>query len=265
MRVISLTSSNTEIVSALGFGASLIACDSNSDWPADLVSSLPRLGPDLQIDLEKVAALKPDLVLSSLSVPGMERVIDGLNAIGIPQLVLDPITFDDVLEDVRKVAIALEHPERGEALLLEMRSRIQELRAGVPTFSRPPKVMVEWWPKPVIVATRDSCRDTETVQMLEVLGAENAFAKIEKRSSVISLEAAIATNPDVICCSWCGVKKLRREKILSRDGWQEISAVSKNHVYDVPESFVGRPSPRLLDGLEILAGVLRGVREDDLV
>ena len=48
--------------------------------------------------------------------------------------------------------------------------------------------------------------------MLEVLGAENAFAKIEKRSSVISLEVAIAANPDVICCSWCGVKKLRREK-----------------------------------------------------
>ncbi len=261
MRVISLTSSNTEIVSLLGLGASLIACDSNSDWPIDLVSSLPRVGPDLQIDFEKVAAFKPDLVLSSLSVPGMERVVDGLNAMGIPQLVLDPITFNDVLEDVRTVAIALEHPERGEALLLEMQSRIQKLRAGVPGFSRPPKVMVEWWPKPVIVATRDSW----ITQMLEVLGAENAFAKIEKRSSVISLEVAIAANPDVICCSWCGVKKLRREKILSRSGWQEIPAVSKNHVYDVPESFVGRPSPRLLEGLEILSGVLRGVREDDLV
>ena len=58
MRVISLTSSNTEIVSLLGLGASLIACDSNSDWPIDLVSSLPRVGPDLQIDFEKVAAFK---------------------------------------------------------------------------------------------------------------------------------------------------------------------------------------------------------------
>jgi iron complex transport system substrate-binding protein len=261
MRVISLTSSNTEIVSALGLGSTLVACDSNSDWPAGLVSGLPRVGPDLQINLGKVAQLKPDLVLSSLSVPGMEHVVDGLNALGIPQLVLDPTSFDDVLEDVLKVARALENLERGEALLLAMRSRIQNLCANLPTFSRPPKAMVEWWPKPVIVATRDSW----ITQMLERLGAENAFAKIEKRSSVITLEAAIAANPDVICCSWCGVKKLRREKILSRDGWQEISAVSKNHVYDVPESFVGRPSPRLLEGFEILASVLRGVHEDDLV
>jgi iron complex transport system substrate-binding protein len=261
MRVISLTSSNTEIVSLFGLGASLIACDSHSDWPADLVSSLPRVGPDLQIDLEKVMALKPDLVLSGLSVYGMERVIDGLNTIGIPQLALHPISFDDVLEDVRKVAIALEHPEHGEALLLEMRLRIQELRASAPTFSRPPKVMIEWWPKPVIVATRDSW----ITQMLEVLGAKNAFAKIEKRSSIISFEVAIATNPDVICCSWCAAKKLRREIFLSRSGWQEISAVSKNHVYDVSESFVGRPGSRLLEGLEVLSGVLRGVRADDLV
>ena len=185
MRVISLTSSNTEIVSLFGLGESLIACDSNSDWPVDLVSRLPRVGPDLQIDLEKVAALKPDSVLSSLSILKIERVFDNLNAIRIPQLVLNLVTF----ANMRRVAIALGNPERGEALLLEMRSRIQTLRAGVPTFSRPPKVMVEWWPKLLI-------------------GVKNAFEKIEKRSSTVSLEVAIAANPDVICCSWRGVKKL---------------------------------------------------------
>ena len=53
--------------------------------------------------------------------------------------------------------------------------------------------------------------------------------------------------------------------MLSRNGWQEISVVSKNHVYDMSELSVGRPGPRLPDGLEILSGVLRGVCEDDLV
>ena len=112
-------------------------------------------------------------------------MIDDLNALGIPQSALDTIT----LANMHGVAPALGNLKRGEAFLLEMRSRVQTLRAAVPTFSRPPKVMVERWPKPAI-------------------GAKNAFEKIEKRSSAVSLEVAIAANPDLICCLWCGVKKL---------------------------------------------------------
>jgi iron complex transport system substrate-binding protein len=256
VRVVSLTSSNTEIVAALGLGGALVACDSNSDWPPELVSHLPRLGPDLKIDLDALERLKPDLVLSSLSVPGMERVVDGIEARGLRQITLDPTSWEDVLEDVRRVAQELGVPERGQAVALEMQSRALALRSGLPTFPRPPRVMVEWWPKPVIAAAQQSW----VTGMLEALGATNAFARVEQRSSPLTTTDVLEAAPDAITCSWCGVKKLRSEVILNRVGWARVPAISGGMVFAVPESGLGRPGPRLIEGLEALAGVLRSVR-----
>ena len=78
MRLVTLTCSSTEIVCALGCGELLVGCDSHSDHPPEVVQKLPRVGKDLEIDAEKVHALKPDLVIASLTVPGHEKVVAAL-------------------------------------------------------------------------------------------------------------------------------------------------------------------------------------------
>src|SRR5258706_2399073 len=75
VRVVSLTCSNTEIVCALGLAECLVGVDNHSDYPVDVVTPLPRVGPDLDIDVDRVRALEPDLVLASLTVPGHERIV----------------------------------------------------------------------------------------------------------------------------------------------------------------------------------------------
>ena len=80
MKIASLTCSNTEIVCALGRADWLVGVDNHSDHPADILSGLPRLGPDLGIDVEKLASLAPDLVLASLTVPGHEKVVEAVAA-----------------------------------------------------------------------------------------------------------------------------------------------------------------------------------------
>ena len=90
MRVVSLVCSNTEIVAALGCGHLLVGVDSSSDHPAELVGRLPRVGKDLDVDPARVAALRPDLVLASLTVPGHERVVARLAEAKLPMLVLAP-------------------------------------------------------------------------------------------------------------------------------------------------------------------------------
>ena len=74
MRLVSLCPSNTEILFALGLGPKVVGVDDWSDWPEE-AKDLPRVGGDLNADLDRVAGLRPDLVLASLSVPGMERNI----------------------------------------------------------------------------------------------------------------------------------------------------------------------------------------------
>src|SRR5690606_16164512 len=102
----------------------LVGVDDHSDHPEDVVSSLPRVGPDLGVDPEKVRALAPDLVIASLTVPGHEKVIASLEAAGLPLLVIAPLRIDDVFDDVRTIAAALGVPERGEALGGAMRSAL---------------------------------------------------------------------------------------------------------------------------------------------
>lgn len=77
MKILSLCPSNTELVEYLGLTDMLAGVDDYSDWP-EQIFKLPRLGPDLSINMDKVEELKPDLVLASLSVPGMEKNVTEL-------------------------------------------------------------------------------------------------------------------------------------------------------------------------------------------
>ena len=74
MRLISICPSNTELIAYLGLTEQLVGVDDFSDWPLT-VKNLPQLGPDLSIDMDALEALQPDLVLASLSVPGMEKIL----------------------------------------------------------------------------------------------------------------------------------------------------------------------------------------------
>ncbi|MDX1612036.1 MAG: ABC transporter substrate-binding protein, partial [Candidatus Thermoplasmatota archaeon] len=86
-RIVSLAPSNTELVAFLGLADHLVGVDDWSDWPPSVLH-LPQVGPDLQIDMDAVVELDPDLVLASLSVPGMEPVVEALAATGLDHLVL---------------------------------------------------------------------------------------------------------------------------------------------------------------------------------
>lgn len=252
MRLISLTCSNTEIVWAVGCSKLLVGVDSHSDFPPQ-VAHLPRVGPDLQIDLEKVEALKPDLVLASLSVPGMERVVEGLAQRQIPHLVFDPQTLQDVFDNITQVANLLGVSRQGQKVVQDMQRTIAQARGSLPHWARPPRVMVEWWPRPIIAAGKHSW----VTQMLEALGAENAFAHLPVRSKPLTPAEVVGAQPDLITVSWCGVKKLRPEVVLSRK--LEIPALQHEQVFALEEAYLGRPGPRLAEGVKKLAELLRQI------
>jgi iron complex transport system substrate-binding protein len=252
MRLVSLTCSNTEILWALGCFDQLVGVDSHSDFPPQ-VARLPRLGPDLQIDLDMVQALKPDLVLASLSVPGMERVVEGLEKRQIPHLVLDPQTLQDVYQDIYRVARALGVEHRGQQVVQAMQQTIAQAKGSLPRWLRPPRVMVEWWPKPMIAAGKHSW----VTEMLEALGAQNAFAHLEVRSKPLTPAEVEEAQPDLITVSWCGVRKLRPEVVLRRN--LDIPALKHKQVFALEEAYLGRPGPRLAEGVKKLADLLRQV------
>lgn len=252
MRIVSLTCSNTEIVCALGAADLLVAVDDHSDYPADVVARLPRVGPDLDIDVSKVKALAPDLVLASLTVPGHERVVAQLEAAGLPFIAPAPTRVEHVYRDVREIGDRLGRSAAADAL-----ARSLEDELGVSSSPSGVKVLVEWWPKPIIVPGRDSWAS----DLIERAGGTSVLAHEAVKSRPITDEEACALDPDVIVIAWCGVPfdKYRPDIVYRRPAWQEITALRKQQVHCISEAYLGRPGPRLVEGLRALRDIIRAL------
>ena len=198
MRIVSLACSNTEIVCALGSADLLVGVDDHSDFPTEVVAELPRVGPDLEIDMDAVLDLGPDLVLASLTVPGHERVIKELEETGLEVLVLEPVTLHDVYANIREIAHALGVAERGEVLVEEMQAELVDRGAAV----KRPRVVVQWWNRPTIAPGALSW----VTDLLELVGAANPIGREAVKSRPISDDELAFLNPDAVVVSWCGVK-----------------------------------------------------------
>ncbi|WP_139490794.1 cobalamin-binding protein [Brevibacillus dissolubilis] len=253
MRIVSICPSNTEILYYMGLGDLVVGLDDHSDWPPEW-QHLPRVGPDLTIDMEKVQALAPNLVIASLSVPGMEKNIDELVRLGIPHIVLNPSKIDDIPEDIRLVGRATGYEERAEQLARDFSEKIAMFRQATAQVTNRPKLFWEWWPNPIYTPGRDNW----LTDVSEIAGAVNVFADYETDNVKATREMVSERDPDHICVVWCGIelKRIKPSMITDREEWQEMTAIVKGQVHLLEEGLYCRPSPRILEGLEKLIGIL---------
>ena len=244
MRIVSLACSNTEIVCALGCGDLLVGVDDHSDFPVDVVGPLPKVGPDLGIDVERVAALEPDLVLATLTVPGHEKVVERLEAAGLPWIDPEPVSLDDVYRDIRDIGARLGVQERAERLIDEMRAEL----------ALPGKEEAEDPDAPSRTAGGE--HGAAAAGGRAVLGTE------EVKSRPMTDEEVTDAAPDAVVLSWCGVHpdKYRPDVVLEKPAWADLDFVRMGHVYCIGEPFLGRPGPRLVDGVRAMRAVVETVR-----
>ena len=249
MRVFSHTCSNTEIVCALGAGASLVGVDADSDYPTEVVSSLPKPGRDLDLDTRVVAELAPDLVLTSLTVPGHERIVAELEALGLRTITIDPQSLEDVYASIATIAEALGIAARGTRLIEQMREQMPRVEAPA---SRP-RISVEWWPKPVIVPARQSW----VTDIIELAGGCNPWGDLQGKSVTVD-HTEPTRQADAVVMSWCGVQqhKYRADVVLRREEAQHWPALVHGRVHPITEAFLGRPGPRLVHGYTELRKII---------
>ncbi|MBL4689415.1 MAG: ABC transporter substrate-binding protein [Nannocystaceae bacterium] len=250
-RIVTLAPSNADIVVALHAFDRVVACEASSEPPVGF-ETVERLGPDLAPDLDRIAALAPDLVLSSLSVPGMERVVTGLQARGISQLVLAPQSLADVMAEIEAVAVALGIERRGQDVVGGMQREVAELQSSL--RSPAARVYLEWWPKPMFTPGAD-CFSRE---LIELAGGRNVFGDRPGASNQIDADALLAADPDVCFLSWCGVAedKIDPSTLARREGLQGLRAAEQGHVHVLDERFSGRPGPRMLEAARRMAAVI---------
>ena len=261
MKLISICPSNTELLAYLGLIDQLVAVDDFSDWPNE-INSLPRLGPDLSIDMDKLELYEPDLVLASLSVPGMEKNIVELEKRQIPYIVLDPQSLENIADDLLIVGKACGIDDKAQTIASGYLSFIDEMKNRAAAVKNTPTLYWEWWPKPVF--TPGSVNWLTEVSM--IAGGMNEFRDIELASVQTDWNDILLRSPDYILLAWVGTRmdKVKKEVVLKRPGWKDLDAVKNNRISIMEEELFCRPSPRLLEGAFKLANMIHPETYRDL-
>ncbi|OQP07429.1 cobalamin-binding protein [Geobacillus sp. 46C-IIa] len=253
MRIVSLCPSNTELLAYLGRLDDVIAVDHSSDWPPE-VKRLPTVGPDLRIDMDRVEALKPDLVVASLSVPGMERNIEELVRRRLPHLVLAPHSLDDIAADLLMLGEALGEKQKAAELVRRYYDFLNEYRERAAAVAEPARLYWEWWPRPVFTPGGANWLS----ELSELAGGRNLFADCANASVQTEWDEVVARNPSHILLVWVGVKtkKMSANAAITRPKAEQTDAVRAGRIHLLEEALYCRPSPRLLVGLKKLAPLL---------
>ena len=250
-RIVAIAPSNTEILHALGLGRRIVGVDSWSDYPPRVLR-LPRLGSDLHVDVERVAELRPDLVVASLHVAGMQDNLPAFERAGLPYVALGGRGLSGVWDDMRVIGRFLGRIDRAERLIADMQTRMRRVGEQYAGRRPRPRVHWEWSARPVVAARR-----SWITELLDLAGGQNVYADLDVESVRITPEEAVARQPEVIVACWCGARKLPTpQRILTRPGWQDTPAVRAGRVAVFAEDLFGRPGPRLALGLERLAELL---------
>ena len=242
-RVVSLAPNLTEIVFALGAGRSLVGVSEYSDYPPE-ARAIPRVG-GLEVSAEKVASLRPDLVLATRegNAPGP---VSALSSAGFSVLVLPTGSLDAVLDSVRRTGDALGRREQAERLAESLSARRAAVRALVGKGPRPKAILLVW-PDPPQAAGGGTFLD----DVLTEAGAEN-LVRNRPGWPVVSGEYLTAAPVEVLVLPASAANRPAFERALTSGGLSR-GAARRARVVWVDESAITRPGPRVFDALEKLA------------
>lgn len=248
-RIVSFAPSITEIVFALGREDLLKGVSQFSDFPP-AATRLPSVGSYIRLDLERIVALRPDLCFATKD--GNPRdVVDRIHALGIPVYVVDPKDLEGVMTTIHRIGGLLNASPRAEAIIQEMQRRIGRVKSTAAKASRRPGVFFQIGISP-IVSVGES---TFINELIETAGGTN-LAKGPTPYPRFSREQVLALAPDVLIIT--SMARGGRFEEVKREWykWPSMPAVRNHHIFMVDSDVFDRPSPRLVDGLEILARLI---------
>lgn len=246
--IISLIPSNTEIIYELGLGEKVVGLTTNDTYPEE-TAEVEKVG-DFNIDIEKVIALNPDLVLAhESSAASSEAGFQQMRDAGIKVFIVnDAVNFEDVYNTIGIIGQLTGTTEEAEALTADMKAKIGEIKEKAATVTEKKKVYIEISPAPDIYSVG---KNTFMDVMLQTINAENATGDLEGWPS-IDQESILERNPDVIIATYNYIEDPVGQ-LMAREGWADVSAIKNKQVVDVNPDLVNRPGPRVVEGVEELA------------
>ena len=255
-RIVCLTEETTETLYLLGEGDRVVGVSGYTVRPPQ-ARQKPRISAFISAKFDKIEALKPDLILAFSDLQA--DIVAELIRRGHSVVTFNQRSVVEILQMIRMLGGMIGCGEKAEALASRLESDLQTIREQAARFAIRPRVFFEEWDDPLISGIQ------WVEELVEIAGGDPVFphlrhAKLGK-DRIVTSEAVIAANPDVIVGSWCG-KPVRKERIAARPGWDQIAAVRNGHIYEVKSTYILQPGPAsLTEGVrqvhEILARAVR--------
>jgi iron complex transport system substrate-binding protein len=293
MRIVSLISSGTEILFALGLGPQVLAVSHECDWPPEarilpvatrsrIDSSLPSLAIDqevkrllaagealYEVDAGLLRELRPALIVTqaqcdvcAIRLAEVVQLRDACPELAHCQILpLNPQSLEDVLDDIQRVANAAGVTARGKTLVAEYRRRIARVETTMASLAmgERPRVLCIEWIEPLMAA------GNWTPALIDRAGGQSGLATAGQHSGYTAWHEVQAYDPEVILVAPCGFDLPRTlaemSALRSRPEWSSLSAVKNGRVYAIDgNALVNRSGPRLIESLELFAHLLHPER-----
>lgn len=253
-RIVCLTDETTETLYLLGEQDRVVGISAYASRPPE-ARTKPRVAAFKDANFNKILDLKPDLVLTFSDVQA--EITRQLVRRGVTVLNFNQRSVAEIFEMITLLARIVGKPAEGAVLMESLKRGLDEVAASAKTFPRRPRVFFEEWNDPLIGGI------AWVEELLELAGGEPVFPELRRcgkaQDRVVDAAEVIARNPDVILASWCG-KRVRKETIVARPGWDAISAVRNGHVYEIPSTCILQPGPAALtEGVRQLHSVMARV------
>lgn len=282
-RVVSFLPSATEIVHALGLGETLVARSHECDHPPEVrklpiamrarrdfsrmdsaaidaaVKATRGRGRDLyEVDASTLRALAPDVIITqdlcgvcAVTPASLAAALEGLSP--SPQVVtLSPARLRDILRDIETTAKALGYPERGRAIVAQLKRRLAALAVTPPARPRPKVLVLEWLEPPIVAGLW-------TPDLIRAAGGRPLLVPPGERFLRTSWDAVRASGADLIVVSPCAFPVARTMEELARRTPHPLQDLHPARgVWVADEAFFSRPGPRVVDGAELLSDLLSG-------
>ena len=248
-RIVSLAPSITEIIFALGQQERLIGVTQYSNYPAE-AATRPKVGSYVRLDLERIVALNPDLCLA-IKDGNPKETIDRLQSLDIPVFAVNPHNLESMLQTIKNIGGILNASQKATTLVADMRSRIRQVETLVSKTAQRPRVFIQIGISPIVSAGSNTFID----ELINRAGGINVAAGPSAYPH-FSREQVIALAPDVLIITSMarsgGYEKAKAD-------WSRLAdmpAVRQKRIHTVDSDLFDRPSPRLLEALEILTRLL---------
>ncbi|CAN5859385.1 cobalamin-binding protein [soil metagenome] len=251
-RIISLSPHVTELIFAAGGGDKIIGTVNYSDYPA-AAKAIPRVGDNRQLDMERIIAMKPDLLLVWMH-GAFERQLEPLRKSGIPYFFSEPHKLEQIPDTLIKLGSLFGTEQAAQLSAETFRQRLAQLRMRYQHKSTV-RTFYQVWGKP-LYTLNDSNIVSDVIRMC---GGENIFGRQSVAAPTVSAEAVILENPELIITG-----DSKNQGASGVEQWKPFStmlAVKNHNLIAIDGDQLNRAGPRIIDGATLVCEAMDQARK----